>query len=149
MKSKTAQILLLGAASVATFTALAHLSCIILGPQCYKSQLAPDFIVESAIQGTWLAPIGAILISLIFFICAAYAISKAGFIRKLPLLDIGIYTIAIVCIIRGLLTFQLKLRYPELVGLNDLIIGGVWFVTGLMFWFGGKWKSTDDIKQSA
>ena len=140
MKNKIAQILLLGAASVATFTALAHLSCIIFGPQCYKAQLAPEFIVESAIQGTWLAPFGAILISTIFLICAAYAISKAGFIRKLPLLNIGLYTIAIVCIIRGLLTFQLKLRHPELVDLNNLIIGGVWFITGLMFWFGGKWK---------
>lgn len=148
MKSKIAQGFLLGAASVAIFTAFAHLFCIIFGPKCYKSQLAPEFIVQSAIQGTWLAPFGAILISLIFVICAVYAISKAGFIRRLPLLNVGIYTIAFICVVRGLLTFQLKLRHPELVDLNNLIIGSVWFISGLMFWFGGKWKSADDIKQS-
>jgi len=140
VKTIIAQGLLLGAASVVFFTAFAHLSCIIFGPQCYKAQLAPEVIVESAIQGTLLAPISAIFISLIFFICAAYAISKAGFVRKLPLLNFGIYTIAIICIIRGLLTFQLKLRHPELVDLNNLIIGSIWFISGLMFWFGGKWK---------
>ena len=107
MKNKIAQILLLSAASIALFTAFAHLSCIFFGPQCYKAQLAPEVIIESAIQGTLLAPIGAILISFVFLICAAYAISKAGFIRRLPLLNLGIYTIAIICVIRGLLTIQI------------------------------------------
>ena len=142
MKNKIAKSLLILGALIATFTALAHLSCIIFGPQCYKAQLAPEFIVESAIQGTWLAPFGAILISLLFFTCAAYALSKAGIIRKIPLLNLGIYTIATIAIIRGLLTFQLKFRHPELVDLNNLSIGGVWFIAGLLFLIGGKLKAS-------
>lgn len=126
------------AAVVALFTALAHLSCIVLGPTCYEAQLAPPQIVQSAIDGTWIAPVGTVAISALFLLCAAYALSRAGFIRQLPLVGLASITIVILCILRGLLTFQLKYRHPELVDTYNFIIGSVWFITGLLFWFGHK-----------
>ena len=40
MNTKHGVILLVIAASIAIATALAHLSCIYLGPQCYSAQMA-------------------------------------------------------------------------------------------------------------
>ncbi|MCG9760221.1 MULTISPECIES: hypothetical protein [unclassified Pseudoalteromonas] len=39
-------------AGIAIFTAVAHLSCIYLGASCYRAQLAPTDIIDSAIAGT-------------------------------------------------------------------------------------------------
>ena len=54
------------AASIALFTVIAHMSCIFLGPACYQAQMAPPIIVQSAIDGTLIAPIGTTFISLLF-----------------------------------------------------------------------------------
>lgn len=136
MKSKYGITLLLLAAIVAFSTALAHFSCIFFGPECYSAQMAPKFIVESAQQGTIVAPIGAILAAILFIIPGCYALSGAHIIRKLPLLKLGIYTIATLCIIRGLLPIQLWLRKPDKVTDVVLYVGIVWLVAGLFYLFG-------------
>ncbi len=129
-------IFLVIAAMIAIGTALAHMSCIFLGPECYATQMAPPQIVESAKNGTLLAPLGTIFISSIFVVLGLYALSGAQFIRKLPLLNIGLYTIASLCIIRGVLPLQLWLRHPEKV--SDLVfyVGVVWLLTGFLYLFG-------------
>lgn len=136
MKSIVGLSCLLLAAIVATLTAVAHLSCIPLGPACYEAQLAPHIIVESAIDGTLLAPIATLLVSLLFLLCSAYALSRAGLIRRLPLTNLAMVTLAVLCIIRGLLAFQLKIRHPELVNSTELVSSVIWFISGLLFWFG-------------
>lgn len=112
------------------------MSCLYFGPECYAAQMAPPQIIESAKNGTLLAPVGTTFVSAIFVLLGLYALSGAGMIRKLPLLKFGIYTIAILCIIRGILPLQLWLRHPEKV--NDIVFytGLVWLVTGLLYLFG-------------
>ena len=121
-------------------TAAAHLSCIYLGPECYATQMAPTQIVESAINGTYLAPIGTLFASGIFVVLGLYALSGTGFsgmlIDKLPLVNYAIYTIATLCIIRGLLPLQLWLRHPEKVTDTVLYVGIVWLLTGLLYLVG-------------
>ena len=124
------------AASIAMFTALAHLSCIYLGSQCYSAQMAPQFIVDSAMNGTLLAPMGTIFVSLIFIIFGLYALSGAKLVRRLPLLSKGIYVISFLCIVRGILPIQLWLRHPELVTDKVLYVGFVWLAAGLLYLFG-------------
>ena len=92
---------LLLVAAIALVTAVAHLSCIALGESCYRGQLAPEVIVNSAIQGTWLAPVGTILVSALFVMCSVYAVSAAKIIRPVPFLRLGIFVIAGMCILRG------------------------------------------------
>jgi hypothetical protein len=139
MKSKIAIGCLVVAALISALTGFAHLSCIYFGPKCFETQMAPPSIVQSAIDGTWIAPVGTVVVAAIFLLWAAYALSKAGFIRSLPLLNIGILTISFLCIVRGLLTLQLKFRHPELVDNFNLAVGSIWFVTGVMFFLGYKW----------
>ena len=140
MKRKIGVVLLVLAALIAMGTAAAHLSCIYLGPECYAAQMAPPPIVESAINGTYLAPIGTIFASAVFVIQGLYALSGAGFtgklIDKLPLVNYAIYSITTLCIIRGLLPLQLWLRHPEKVNDTVLYVGIVWLMTGLLYLVG-------------
>lgn len=136
MRSKVGIILLVLVAFIAMGTAVAHLSCIFFGPECYAAQMAPPQIIESAKNGTYLAPIGTVFASALFVVLGLYALSGAGIIRKLPLLKYAVYAVATLCIIRGILPLQLWLRHPDKV--NDIIFytGIVWLVTGLLFLFG-------------
>ena len=146
MKRQTGVVFLVLAALVAMGTAAAHLSCIYLGPKCYVAQMAPPQIVESAINGTYLAPIGTVFSSGIFVILGLYALSGAGFtgklIDKLPLVNYAIYAIATLCIIRGLLPLQLWLRHPEKVNDTVFYVGIVWLMTGLLYLVGYRICST-------
>lgn len=147
MKTKIGILCLVIAAAVSVFTALAHLSCIVLGPECYEVQLAPPQIIQSAIDRTWIAPVATLVISAIFLLCGAFALARAGIFRRIPLTKVAIPTIAAVCVIRGFLTLQLKFRHPELVDTFNLSIGIVWFITGLLFWFGNKFVGHQGIRQ--
>ncbi|MCC2604350.1 hypothetical protein [Planctobacterium marinum] len=135
-KRTLAVSLLLVVAIVAAGTAIAHMSCIYLGPQCFEAQYAPMEIVESARQGTLLAPLGTIFVSALFLAVTAYALSAAGFIRVLPLLKAAIITISSLCVIRGILPIQLKIRHPELVDLSNLLIGLTWLLCGIFLYLG-------------
>ena len=89
------------------------MSCIFLGESCYRAQLAPEIIIQSAANGSLLAPVATTFVSSLFLLCAVYALSAAKMIMKLPLLKTAIYTISIVCILRGLAIIPLWLAYPE------------------------------------
>jgi hypothetical protein len=136
-------VLFLGlAASIAVFTVVAHMSCIFIGESCYRAQLAPEPIIQSAINGTLLAPLGTIFISSLFIICAAYALSAANLIVKLPLLKIGVYTISTLCLLRGIATIPLSLLSPVMVSHFFIFAGVVWFISGLLFLFGFRFVNT-------
>lgn len=134
--ARTGKTLLLTASAVFMLTAMVHLSCIYFGPQCYTIQMAPASIVESAQANTLLAPVATVCVAIIFVVLAAYGLSAAKLIRRLPLLNTGIYTIAVICIVRGVLPLQLWIRHPHKV--NDVVfyVGIVWLVTGLFYVIG-------------
>ena len=104
MNKKYGTFLLFLVAIIAIGTAIAHMSCILLGPQCYAVQMAPPEIIQSAENGTLLAPLSTSFISLLFIIIALYSLSSAGVIKRLPVLSVGVYIISILCIIRGVAT---------------------------------------------
>tara|TARA_B100000767_G_scaffold266335_1_gene283527 strand:+ start:482 stop:841 length:360 start_codon:yes stop_codon:yes gene_type:complete len=100
-KNKIGIYFLVITAGIAILTAFSHMSCIAIGESCYRAQLAPEPIIQSAINGTMLAPVGTIFISILFILCAAYALSAAKLIVQLPLLNMGIYTISALCLFCG------------------------------------------------
>ena len=139
-KNKVGLLFLSIAAVIAILTALAHMSCIFLGESCYRSQLAPEVFIQSAVNGTLLAPVGTTFISSLFLICAIYALSAANVIMKLPLLKTAIYSISILCILRGLATIPLSLTYPEMVTSFSIIAGAMWFISGVLFFLGFRFR---------
>lgn len=136
MKLSFGIILLVVAAFIAFATALAHMSCIYLGPECYAVQMAPPEVVESAQNGTLLAPIGTLIVASVFIIMGCYALSAARLIRALPKLTVVVYTISALCIIRGILPIQLWIRHPEKVTEAVLYVGLAWLATGLFYFLG-------------
>jgi hypothetical protein len=136
VKFKFGVFFLVLAAIIALCNALAHLSCLYFGPECYASQLAPEQLIESANNETYLAPLANVVVSTIFIIWGFYALSGAGLIRKLPLLKISIYLIAILCIVRGILPLQVWLRNPEIVNDRAFYYGVGWLITGLLYVIG-------------
>lgn len=146
-KSKIGFIFLCVGAGVAIFTALAHVSCIFLGEECYRSQMAPEIIIRSAENGTLLAPVGTIIVSLLFLVCGLYALSAANVIVRLPLLNAAMYSISTLCILRGLATIPLAVAFPKAVGAFAIISGAIWFLTGVLFLF-GFWLRKDVVSEA-
>ena len=142
MKLNFGILFLVMAALIAIATAVAHLSCIYFGPECYSVQMAPPFVVKWAQEGSYLAPLAAVVVSSVFIVMGLYALSGAGLIRRLPLLKLGLYTISAVCIIRGLLGMQLWLRHQKQIDVSIFYAGVVWFIAGLLFLFGCRMNSS-------
>ncbi|TMP39805.1 hypothetical protein CWB96_06495 [Pseudoalteromonas citrea] len=144
LTQQTGRYLLLLCALMALFTAIAHLSCIVLGEQCYRAQLAPRAIIESAIHGTLFAPLATVVIACIFIICALYALAGARAIVRLPLTRVAIYIIGSICILRGLATFPLLLSHPEMASTFAIIAGILWFLCGVGYLLGYKLMGYDE-----
>lgn len=133
---KKGKLALAFAGAISASTAIAHLSCIILGPSCYQAQLAPEKLVQLSCEGSLLAPIATILVSSLFFICAFFAFSAAGFFSKFPFIKPALVAIACICMLRGVATIPLSLVYPEMVSTTSILAGMIWFVTGTLYFYG-------------
>jgi hypothetical protein len=134
--SKKGKISLLIGALIALITAISHTSCIFLGPHCFAAQMAPPELVESAAAGTWLAPVSTLIISGSFLLCSFFTLSAIGIIKKLPFTYLALVSIAALCVLRGLGTIPLSFMFPEMVSKFSLIAGFIWFIAGLLYWYG-------------
>ncbi|CAH9067009.1 hypothetical protein PSECIP111951_04045 [Pseudoalteromonas holothuriae] len=141
--SKTVKASLLFCAIMALITAIAHLSCIGIGVQCYRAQLAPQFIINSAKQGTWHAPVITLTLSCLFALCGAYALAAMKLIRQLPLQQLALLTLAIICLIRGLAAIPLSIIYWQQTTVFSLIASVIWFFCGCGYalgWYASRSK---------
>ena len=142
--------LLMSAGGIASASAIWHLLCIWGGPSWFAFARAPKQIIDSAIEGSLLAPIGTLVVASLMFACTVYAFSAAGLIRKFPLLKPALITIASLCILRGLLAIPTFFTSSGL-DLWQVIASTVWFYVGVCFMFGciTQFKiSTSASKQS-
>jgi len=126
--------------AIAALTALWHLLCIIGGPSWYAFARAPQHIIESAEQGTYVAPLGAVIIAGLMFYCTAFAFSTAGLIRKTPLIPAtlitpALITIALLCITRALIAIPFLVR-PTGVDVWEVVASSVWLFVGICYLFG-------------
>ncbi|WP_448568621.1 hypothetical protein [Thalassotalea ganghwensis] len=133
---------------IALLTVIAHLSCIPLGENCYRAQLAPAVIIESAIEQTWLAPVGTIAISFIFFMTALYCFSAAKFVKLLPFTQTAIKAIAFICILRVTLTLWFSLKHPEKVTFFSQAAIFVWFCCGVLLIIGYRYRFIENVPKN-
>lgn len=127
--------LLISAGCIASASAVWHLLCILGGPSWFAFARAPQQIVDSAQQGTLLAPIGTIVVAALMFLCTVYAFSAVGIIRKIPLLKSALTTIALLCILRGLIAIPVLLT-PAGLDVWQLVASSFWFYVGVCFMIG-------------
>ena len=108
---------------------------IIGGPNWYAFARAPKYIVESAREETFIAPLGAVAIAVLMLTCTVYAFSGAGLLGKMPLLKLALPIISFICLTRGL--YISPLFYPlKILGAWHLIASSVWFFVGVCFLLG-------------
>ena len=121
------------AAAISVVGVAIHVAAIIGGPPWYVFFNAPPVIVASARAGTWLAPISTAGIALLMGICAVYACSALGLVRRLPMLRTMLAGIASVCLLRALVLVPLAFTYPELLNLFEIVAALAWGAAGLGF----------------
>lgn len=118
---------------IAALGALIHVAAMLGGPAWYAWFGAPPAVVESARDGTWMAPVSAIVIAALMALCAAYAFSAAGSIRRLPLLRLMLWGMAAVCLLRGLVLWPLLVTHPELRTAFEILSALLWGLAGAGF----------------
>ncbi|GMM83836.1 hypothetical protein [Pseudoalteromonas sp. MTN2-4] len=129
--TSSGSLMLISVAALAFFTALSHMSCIVLGPECYRVQMAPEALIELSKSAPWRAALETTLVSLLFVATAIFCLSGAGVIRKVPMLKPAIITISVICSLRGIATLPLSLLFPEQVTAFSIIAGILWFLAGI------------------
>lgn len=124
--------LLMSAGVIASASAIWHLLCIWGGPSWFAFARAPQQVIDSAQQGTLLAPIGTVFIASLMFACTVFAFSAAGIIRKVPLLKPALITISLLCTLRGLIAIPVLVT-PTGLDVWEVIASSVWFYVGVCF----------------
>jgi len=125
--------LLISAGIIALLAAIWHLLCIFGGPSWFAFARAPQAIIDSAHQGTLLAPIGTIIVASLMFSCSIFAFSAAGIIAKVPLLKPALMTIATLCTLRALVALPMIVTTLDVW---EMVASTVWFYVGLCFIIG-------------
>lgn len=120
-------------AAIALAGVAIHFAAIFGGADWYAYFGAPPVIVESARVGTWLAPVSCAVIAGLMALCAAYAFSALGVIRRLPLLRFMLGAIAGVCLVRALILVPLAIGHPELRNAFEVGAAIVWGLAGIGF----------------
>ncbi|MEJ6004900.1 hypothetical protein WG899_05035 [Paucibacter sp. AS339] len=124
------------AAAISLMGVVIHLGAIVGGAPWLVFFGAPPFVVESARSGTLLAPLGSLAIALAMGLCAAYALSAAAYIRRLPLLRLGLASIASVCLFRALVLIPLALLHPAMLNTFEVVAAIIWGLAGVGFALG-------------
>ncbi len=124
--------LLISAGVITSTAAIWHLACILGGPSWFVFARAPQQVIDSAQQGTLLAPLSTIVVAAAMFACTIFAFSAAGIIRRVPLSTPALMTIALLCTLRGLIII------PTLMSVNGIdvwqvVASAIWLYVGICF----------------
>ena len=104
--------LLLTAATSSAIAALLHLGCIIFGPPWYRFFGAGERMAQLAATGSPVPTLFAAGIAAVLALWAAYALSGAGVIARLPLLRVALASITGIYLTRGVIGLVLAAAAP-------------------------------------
>ena len=110
-----------------------HGGAVVAGPSWFVFFNAPPSVVASARAGTWLAPLSALIIAALMAVCAFYAASALGLVRRPPLQRLGLVSMAAVCLLRALILPPLAINHPELRNTFEVVSALIWGLAGVGF----------------
>lgn len=119
--------------------AILHVVALFSGPGLVAALGAPPNIVESAIQGTFLAPAVISAIATLLFLVGLSALSTAGNIRPLPLSRPLLYVTATVLILRAAALPVILAIAPTVrtqLSVFEVTTAILCFLLGGLFWMG-------------
>ena len=106
---------LLGSAAIAIAGAFVHLAVPFLGPEWYTVLGAPPQLGLMAQAGSLRPAATCVVIACVLLLFAAYALSGLGFIRRLPLLRLGLAVIGGGLVFRAVSFFGLAMWKPSVL----------------------------------
>lgn len=135
---------LLFAAALSALGALLHLACIIGGPDWYRALGAGEAIARAAQRGSPMPALVTAGIALVLLVWAAYALSAAGLLMRLPLITFALIAIIAVLTARGGLIFVPDWWRPDLS--TDFKFWSSLFVLAMALCFAiGTWQRWDQL----
>lgn len=90
------------AAGLSASAAVAHIACVVIGPSAYRFMGAGEAMARAVEAGRLKPTIVTLAISAVLLVWAAYALSAAGFIDRLPLTKFVVLAITLVYLGRAL-----------------------------------------------
>ncbi|MCD4814691.1 hypothetical protein K8S19_13490 [bacterium] len=127
-------LLMGGIASI--LIAVLHIVIIAKGPEWYRLFGAGEQMARMAEQGSWIPGLLTLMIVLVFLIWGLYAFSGAGLIKPLPLLRLGLITIASIYLVRGLVIIPFYLFKPGQIDRLIIWSSAVSLLIGSFYVFG-------------
>ena len=121
------------AALIAAAGVVIHVGALFGGPSWFAFFGAPPSVVASARNGTWLAHVSGGAIAGLMGMCAWYAESAVGLVKRPPFQRLGLGVIASVCLVRALLLPVLAVSHPQLRNNFEIVAAIVWFLAGVGF----------------
>lgn len=138
--------LLISGGIIASAAAIWHLLCIWGGPSWFAFARAPKQLIDSAQQGTLLAPVSTVIVAGLMLACTVFAFSAVGLIRKVPLVKPALITIASLCTVRGLIGIPTFVTAAG-VDIWQIVASTVWLYVGVCF-IVGSIEYITDLKSS-
>lgn len=105
---------LLAAAALSVVGAVLHVACIFGGPDWYRAMGAGEAVARAAARGSPIPALVTTGIALVLMGWAAYALSAAGLVPRLPLRTLALLAIIAVLTARGLVLFVPDWWRPDL-----------------------------------
>jgi hypothetical protein len=132
----SSNIYLIVGAGFTTIAALLHFACILFGAPLYRFLGAGETMARMAERGHSYPHVMALIVGTALLVCAAYALSAAGVIMRLPLLPWILCGIIAVFLLRALAFPLLMPHFPGNSTVFWIISSGVCLLIGALHFMG-------------
>ena len=131
------------AAGLSASAAVAHIACVVVGPSAYRFMGAGEAMARAVEAGRLKPTMITLAISAVLMLWAAYALSAAGFINRLPLTKLVVLAITLVYLGRAFAFPLLRPAFPENSTTFWLVSSGICLVIGSLHAYGlaARWSA--------
>lgn len=122
--------------------AIGHIVGLFWAQQMYDYTGVGDRMRENATIHPLLPYAITIVVAIAFLLFGLYALSAAGVIKELPLLKVGVFSIATIYLLRGLIGIVINVFVESPFLLHHLIFSLFALIIGILYLLGGlkKWQ---------
>lgn len=129
-------IALAAAGAASAVAAVAHLACIAIGPGAYRFMGAGERMARAVEQGKLRPTLVTLGIAVVLLAWAAYAFSAAGFIGRLPFVQIVLPVVCAAYLLRAVCFPLLRPAFPENSGRFWLVSSAICLLIGGLHLYG-------------
>lgn len=131
------------AGALSALAAIAHVACVAIGPQAYRFMGAGEKMARAVEAGSIRPAIFTLAIAAVLFTWAAYALSGAGLITRLPFTKAALLAITAAYLGRAVAFPLLRTAFPENSTAFWLVSSGICLAIGLVHLYGtaSRWAA--------